>query len=168
MASQSSENYRHPYSCSPRPSATWKPPWSHTSDSCMSRPGNADIRAGRRANSPAVDPQPTTWDTLFLIPVLWTVPVLAPVLVSAAMIVAGVWHLRSDARLEPVAIGLAQWSGIPPEPPPLWFRSRWTTGTSWPGVHSIAACLGGGCWESGLRLGCAERPSERNHGNAHR
>ncbi|HEV2446071.1 MAG TPA: hypothetical protein VGS58_09120 [Candidatus Sulfopaludibacter sp.] len=53
-----------------------------------------------------------TWDVLFLIPVPWTAPVLAPVLVSAAMIGAGVWHLRREARGEPVAIGAAEWIGI--------------------------------------------------------
>jgi hypothetical protein len=53
-----------------------------------------------------------TWDILFLIPVPWTGPVLAPALVSAAMIGAGVWHLRSEARSEPVAIGRGHWMGI--------------------------------------------------------
>ncbi len=42
-----------------------------------------------------------TWDILFLIPVPWVGPVLAPVLVSAAMICAGVWHLRSECRIGP-------------------------------------------------------------------
>lgn len=40
-----------------------------------------------------------TWDILFLIPVPWVAPVLAPVLVSAAMIAGGVWRLRRDIRL---------------------------------------------------------------------
>ena len=54
-----------------------------------------------------------TWDILFLIPVPWASPVLAPVLVSAFMIVTGVWHLRWDAhRAAPIAIGAAQWAGI--------------------------------------------------------
>jgi len=53
-----------------------------------------------------------TWDILFLIPVPWVGPVLAPALVSLAMIVAGVWHLRREARAEPVRIGLAHWIGI--------------------------------------------------------
>ena len=48
-----------------------------------------------------------TWDILFLLPVPWVGPVLAPVLVSAAMIAAGVWHLRS-----PVRIGAVHWWGI--------------------------------------------------------
>jgi hypothetical protein len=42
-----------------------------------------------------------TWDILFLIPVPWVAPVLAPVLVSAAMIAGGVWRLRRDIRLGP-------------------------------------------------------------------
>lgn len=53
-----------------------------------------------------------TWDILFLIPVPWSGPVVAPVLVSAAMIAAGVWHLRSAARGEPIVIRAAHWSGI--------------------------------------------------------
>ena len=48
-----------------------------------------------------------TWDILFLIPVPWAGPVLAPVLVSIAMIAAGVWHLRA-----PVRIGAAYWTAI--------------------------------------------------------
>ena len=48
-----------------------------------------------------------TWDILFLLPVPWVGPVVAPVLVSVAMIGAGVWHLRA-----PVRIGAAQWGGI--------------------------------------------------------
>jgi hypothetical protein len=48
-----------------------------------------------------------TWDILFLIPVPWAGPVLAPVLVSIAMIAAGVWHLRT-----PVRIGPAHWFAI--------------------------------------------------------
>ncbi len=33
-----------------------------------------------------------TWDILFLIPVPWVGPVVAPVLVSAGMIAGGTWH----------------------------------------------------------------------------
>jgi hypothetical protein len=53
-----------------------------------------------------------TWDILFLIPVPWVGPVLAPVMVSLAMIAAGIWHLRRAARAEPVRIGPAHWTGI--------------------------------------------------------
>jgi hypothetical protein len=53
-----------------------------------------------------------TWDILFLIPVPWAGPVLAPVIVSAAMIAAGVCHLRSEARLERIRIGAEHWAGI--------------------------------------------------------
>ena len=48
-----------------------------------------------------------TWDILFLIPVPWVGPVLAPILVSAAMIGAGTWHLRSECR-----IGLRHYAGL--------------------------------------------------------
>jgi hypothetical protein len=53
-----------------------------------------------------------TWDILFLLPVPWVGPVLAPVLVSAAMIAAGVWHLWNESRAEPVRIGPAHWAGM--------------------------------------------------------
>jgi hypothetical protein len=53
-----------------------------------------------------------TWDILFLLPVPWAGPVLAPVLVSAAMISTGIWHLRSEARRAPIAIAGPQWAGI--------------------------------------------------------
>ncbi len=48
-----------------------------------------------------------TWDVLFLLPVPWVGPVLAPVLVSAAMIAAGIWHLR-----RPVHLSRSHWAGI--------------------------------------------------------
>ena len=41
-----------------------------------------------------------TWDILFLIPIPWVGPVLAPVIVSASMIAAGLWHLRREASGE--------------------------------------------------------------------
>ena len=53
-----------------------------------------------------------TWDILFLLPVPWVGPVLAPCLVSAAMVAAGVWHLRSESRGQGIRIRGAQWAGI--------------------------------------------------------
>jgi hypothetical protein len=53
-----------------------------------------------------------TWDILFLIPVPWASPVLAPMLVAAVMVLAGVWHLQRDAHGDSVGIGAAQWTGI--------------------------------------------------------
>jgi len=53
-----------------------------------------------------------TWDVLFLIPVPWAAPVLAPSLVSAAMIGGGLWHFRREAAGEPVHIGARQWAGL--------------------------------------------------------
>jgi hypothetical protein len=55
---------------------------------------------------------PYTWDILFIIPVPWVSPVLAPVLVSAAMIGAGIWHLRRKAIDNPVRLGRLNWTGI--------------------------------------------------------
>src|ERR1700686_266032 len=53
-----------------------------------------------------------TWDILFIIPVPWVGPVLAPVLVSAAMIGTGVWHLWREASQNPVHLGRWNWAGI--------------------------------------------------------
>ena len=53
-----------------------------------------------------------TWDILFLIPVPWAGPVLAPVLVSAVMIAAGIWHLRREGGGVPVRLNAVSWSGI--------------------------------------------------------
>lgn len=53
-----------------------------------------------------------TWDILFLLPVPWAGPVIAPLLVSAAMAGAGVYHLWREAAGRPVRIGRAQWFGI--------------------------------------------------------
>jgi hypothetical protein len=53
-----------------------------------------------------------TWDILFLLPVPWVGPVLSPVLVSAVMIVAGVWHLRCEARGKCVRLGRPEWTGL--------------------------------------------------------
>ena len=53
-----------------------------------------------------------TWDILFLVPVPWVGPVLAPVLVSVAMIAAGIWHFRREAQAEPVRVGAKHWGGI--------------------------------------------------------
>ena len=43
-------------------------------------------------------PSPFTWDVLFLIPVPWVGPVLAPVLVSGALVASSLLMLRLKAR----------------------------------------------------------------------
>lgn len=53
-----------------------------------------------------------TWDILFLIPVPWVGPVLAPCLVAAAMVGIGIWHLSREAGAQPVRIPALQWAGI--------------------------------------------------------
>jgi hypothetical protein len=53
-----------------------------------------------------------TWDILFLIPVPWVGPVIAPVLVSLAMIVAGIWCLWREAASRPLQIGLWNIFGV--------------------------------------------------------
>ena len=54
----------------------------------------------------------STWDILFLIPIPWVGPVLAPVIVSASMIAAGLWHLRREAIGERMQLSILQWVGI--------------------------------------------------------
>jgi hypothetical protein len=47
-------------------------------------------------------PSPLTWDVLFLIPVPWIGPVLAPVIVSTVLVSGGLLLLRRRARGEPI------------------------------------------------------------------
>jgi hypothetical protein len=51
-----------------------------------------------------------TWDLLFLIPVIWTGPVIAPVLVSVLMIVTALIYYRHQAESELVRITNAEWA----------------------------------------------------------
>jgi hypothetical protein len=51
-------------------------------------------------------PSLLTWDVLFLIPVPWTGPVVAPVIVSVLLVVGGLLLWRKGARGEPVRFPL--------------------------------------------------------------
>jgi hypothetical protein len=53
-----------------------------------------------------------TWDILFLIPVTWVGPVIAPVLVSVAMIAGGIWCLQREASGRPLRIGHWNIAGV--------------------------------------------------------
>jgi hypothetical protein len=53
-----------------------------------------------------------TWDILFLIPVPWVGPVLAPVIVSVAMIVCGFVALRCDWDGHPIDTTAPHWIGF--------------------------------------------------------
>ena len=50
-----------------------------------------------------------TWDILFLLPVPWVGPVLAPVLVSASMIAAGVTILYRESVWRPISFDRLDW-----------------------------------------------------------
>jgi hypothetical protein len=52
------------------------------------------------------------WDLLFLLPVPWAGPVLAPVLVSLGMIGTGLVILSRDARGRPVPLGWPHWLAL--------------------------------------------------------
>ena len=52
------------------------------------------------------------WDLLFLIPLPWVGPVLAPVLVAISMVVAGTLLLWREWADSPVRIGWQHWSTI--------------------------------------------------------
>jgi hypothetical protein len=49
------------------------------------------------------------WDVLFLIPLPWIGPVLAPVIVSAALIFSALVILKHEAQKKPVILGKAGW-----------------------------------------------------------
>jgi hypothetical protein len=53
-----------------------------------------------------------TWDILFLLPVPWVAPVLAPVIVSAVMIVCGFIALRLEWTARPVHLSSYHWIGL--------------------------------------------------------
>jgi hypothetical protein len=53
-----------------------------------------------------------TWDILFLLPVPWVGPVLAPILVSISMIAAGALLLWREHNARPIAIHRVQWAAI--------------------------------------------------------
>ena len=53
-----------------------------------------------------------TWDLLFLIPVPWAGPVLAPVLVSASMVAVGFVILGRSWAGRPVRFGRLHWLGV--------------------------------------------------------
>jgi hypothetical protein len=50
-----------------------------------------------------------TWDLLFLIPVPWVGPVLAPILVSLTMVFAGVLVLNRESKGQPVEARRTDW-----------------------------------------------------------
>jgi hypothetical protein len=51
-----------------------------------------------------------TWDLLFLIPVIWTGPVLAPMLVSVLLVAAGLLYYTHREASEMVAIRSVEWA----------------------------------------------------------
>lgn len=53
-----------------------------------------------------------TWDLLFLLPVPWVSPVLAPVLVSLVMIIAGLTALHNEDRGIPITLNRRDWAVI--------------------------------------------------------
>lgn len=53
-----------------------------------------------------------TWDILFLLPVPWVGPVLAPILVSISMIAAGAVLLWREHKAQPIVIDRVQWGLI--------------------------------------------------------
>jgi len=53
-----------------------------------------------------------TWDLLFLIPVPWVAPVIAPVIVSVALIISGVLVLYRETTDRPLLAGWLDWSII--------------------------------------------------------
>lgn len=50
-----------------------------------------------------------TWDVLFLIPLVWSGPVLAPMLVSCLFVAAGLLYYSGPDKAEEVTIGRRDW-----------------------------------------------------------
>jgi hypothetical protein len=82
---------------------------------------------------------PLTWDVLFLIPVPWAGPVIAPVLVLVAMIMAGVWHLRREALGNPVRLGGWNWAGLATGAAVIIVSFTLNPGMSWRAVCHISS-----------------------------
>lgn len=53
-----------------------------------------------------------TWDLLFLIPVPWVAPVIAPMAVAASMIVTGTMLLAREHRGSPLRLTAADWVAV--------------------------------------------------------
>jgi hypothetical protein len=53
---------------------------------------------------------PLTWDLLFLIPVIWTGPILAPMLVSALLIATGLLYYAHRGASEMISISNTEWA----------------------------------------------------------
>jgi hypothetical protein len=51
-----------------------------------------------------------TWDLLFLLPVIWTGPVIAPMLVAVLLIVTGLLYYWRTESAEEVRISVAEWT----------------------------------------------------------
>lgn len=57
-------------------------------------------------------PSLMTWDVLFLLPVPWAAPVIAPVIVAITLVCAGVLTLWCESRGRPVVLSAAHWAGL--------------------------------------------------------
>ena len=52
------------------------------------------------------------WDILFLLPVIWTGPVIAPVLVSCGLVFGSLWAIIREGRGCPLRLSLWCWLGM--------------------------------------------------------
>jgi len=112
-----------------------------------------------------------TWDILFLLPGPWVGPVIAPVLVSIAMIGGGIATLLREASGNPVRLSARHWtllvlSGLVIITAFMWdFRStmagNWPNPFNWP-VFAAGLLLGLATFVQAFRLrpAPAARPSE--------
>jgi hypothetical protein len=53
-----------------------------------------------------------TWDLLFLLPLPWTAPVIAPMIVALSMIVSGVTVLAFEAAGRPLRLSPLEWAAV--------------------------------------------------------
>lgn len=111
-------------------------------------------------------PSLLTWDLLFLIPVPWAAPVLAPVAVSLTMIAGGGIVLWREHGGRPVAVGRRHWAALAAAGAILLATFVWdwrnTTAGGMPnpfawGMFAIGEALGIGALADSLRIKAARR-----------
>jgi hypothetical protein len=53
-----------------------------------------------------------TWDILFLAPVPWLAPVLAPLIVALTMVIAGAYVMRREEQGQPILLSAIDWAMV--------------------------------------------------------
>ncbi len=109
-----------------------------------------------------------TWDLLFLLPVPWSGPVLAPLIVAVGMIAGGVLVLWREDRGRPVLPTSRQWAGLAAGAGVVVSAFCWDfrtvmagaepAGFAWP-IFTLGIALGLAAFLGAVRGGGREMPS---------